>query len=128
MPWKMPQRPEHKISQVYNDGVAQVFSVADQAAPGYQPVEALTLRVTLRYAERRLGLQRYYAAAQNQIRAERVVRVPHTGLVSSQDVLIDEAGIRYRIDLVQLAPDVYPVSEDLTLVRYEQGAETAGGV
>ncbi|MBR2582377.1 MAG: phage head closure protein [Oscillospiraceae bacterium] len=124
MPWKAPKRPPVKISQCYNDGIANVFAVSDTAQPGYQPVETLTPKISLRYEERRLGIKRYYAAAQNQIRVERVIRVPHAGEVTSQDVVIDEKGRQYRIDLVQLVPDAYPLSDDLTLVRIKQG--TAG--
>ena len=120
MAWMAPRRPTHEISQSYNDGIANIFAVTDGAAPGYQPIETLRPKVSLHYEERRLGLQRYYSAAQDQIRVERVIRVPHAGGVTSQDVVIDEAGQRYRIDLVQLVPDVWPLSDDLTLVRYEQ--------
>lgn len=123
MSWRAPRRPDHKISQCYNDGIVTVFCVHDDAKPGYQPVESLTQKISLRYEERRLGLQRYYEAAQNQIRVKRVIRVPHAGDVTSQDVAVDEKGRRYRIDLVQLVPDVYPISDDLTLVQFEQSAE-----
>lgn len=121
--WKRPQRPPVKISQCYNDGIANIFTVSDAARPGYQPIEELTPKISLRYEERRLGLQRYYDAKQNQIRVERVIRVPHAGGVTSQDAVIDEKGQQYRIDLVQLVPDVYPISDDLTLVKYEQRTE-----
>lgn len=120
MAWKAPQRPAVKISQCYNGGLANIFTVSDAAAPGYLPIEQLTPKISLRYEERRLGIRRYYEAAQNQIRVERVIRVPHAGGVTSQDVVIDEKGQRYRVDLVQLVPDVYPPSDDLTLVEYEQ--------
>lgn len=121
MIWKAPKRPEHKISQSFNDGIANIFAVADTARPGYQPLETLKPKISLHYEERRLGLQRYYKAQQNQIRVERVVRVPHAGDVTNQDVLVDETGRQYRIELVQMVPDVYPASDDLTLVRIEQG-------
>lgn len=120
MPWQMPRRPDNRITQTYNDGVATVYSVSDEAEPGYQPVEKLSFKVLLHYEERRAGLQRHYAARQNQIHVERVIRVPHAGAVTTQDVVMDEEGRRYRIDLVQLVPDVYPLSDDLTLVAYEQ--------
>ena len=120
MSWKQPQRPPVKISQCYNDGMARVFSVSDAAAPGYQPIGELTLKISLPYEERRVGIKRYYDAQQNQIRVERVIRVQHVGGITSQDVVLDEKGRKYRIDLVQLVPDVYPVSDDLTLVDFEQ--------
>lgn len=118
--WRAPGRPDHKISQSYNDGFVRVFSVSDEAQPGYQPIERLTEKVRLDYDERRAGLYRHYEARQNQIRVERVIRVQHAGGVTSQDVVEDEQGRRYRVDLVQLVPDVYPVSDDLTLVAYRQ--------
>lgn len=120
MSWKQPQRPPVKISQCYNDGMARVFSVSDAAAPGYQPIGELTPKIALPYEERRVGIKRYYDAQQNQIRVERVIRVQHVGGITSQDVVLDEKGRKYRIDLVQLVPDVSPVSDDLTLVDFEQ--------
>lgn len=120
MGWKMARRPEHKITQTYNDGAAVIYSVFDSAAPGYQPVEARVEKIRLHYEERRVGIERHYTGRQNQLRIERVIRVPHAGGVTSQDVLVDERGREYRIDLVQHVPDVYPPSDDLTLVEYTQ--------
>lgn len=70
-----------------------------------------------------MGLQRHYAAKQNQIKAQRVIRVQcvRETPITSQDIAATESGEKYRIDLVQLVPDVYPVSVDLTLVDYSQG-------
>ena len=122
MAWKAPGRPEHKITQSYNDGMLTVYAVSDEAAPGRQPVRRLAELVKLPYETRRVGIQRYYAAAQNQTKVQRVLRVPHSGAPVTNRCLADtEDGIRYRIDLVQFVPDVYPPSDDLTLVVYEQG-------
>lgn len=122
MAWKAPGRPEHKITQSYNDGMLTVYTVADEAAPGRQPVRRLAELVKLPYETRRVGIQRYYAAAQNQTKVQRVLRVPHSGKPVTNRCLADtEDGSRYRIDLVQSVPDVYPPSDDLTLVVYEQG-------
>lgn len=122
MAWKAPGRPEHKITQSYNDGMLTVYTVADEAAPGRQPVRRLAELVKLPYETRRVGIQRYYAAAQNQTKVQRVLRVPHSGKQVTNRCLADtEDGSRYRIDLVQFVPDVYPPSDDLTLVVYEQG-------
>ena len=121
--WKAPDRPKGEITQRYNDGMLTVYDLTDRAAPGYQPKPQLTQKISLRYEERRLGIQRYYAAAQSQQRIERVVRVPRTGKVSAQDVVMTEDGRQYRIEMVQIVPDVYPASVDLTLSRIEQIAE-----
>lgn len=119
--WRTPTRPrENDITQSYGDGVLTVYAAADTAKPGYAPVVKLTRKATLRYAERRLGIQRYYDALQNQIQVERVLRVPRAGNVTSQDVAITEDGRQYRIDLVQSVDEVYPPSVDLTLSKVEQ--------
>ena len=62
MAWKVPYRPSNEVTQTYNSGVVTVYSVTDSARPGYQPVEQLTKKITLRYEEQRLGIQRYYDA------------------------------------------------------------------
>ena len=121
MTWKAPYRPSNEVTQSYNDGVVTVYAVTDSAQPGYQPVEQLTEKIKLRYEEQRLGLQRYYDAMQNQIQVERVIRVPRAGQITSQDVAETEDGRRYRIDLVQTVDGVWPPSQDLTLVKYQQG-------
>ena len=120
MAWKVPYRPSNEVTQGYNDGVVTVYAVADSARPGYQPVEQLTEKIKLRYEEQRLGLQRYYDAMQNQIQVERVIRVPRAGQITSQDVAETEDGRRYRIDLVQTVDGVWPPSQDLTRVKYQQ--------
>lgn len=121
---KTPFRPRQRaeISQAYNDGVVTIYSVSDGAASGFLPEPAYTEIVKLCYQERKLGVKRYYDAKQNQIHAERVIRVPASSFaITNQNVAETENGKRYRIDLVQVVPDVYPPSVDLTLVDYDQG-------
>ena len=123
---KAPYRPRSdskRPAEVFNDGVAEIYSVTDGAQAGLLPRPVLSVRERLPYQERRLGIQRNYAAAQNQIKAERVIRVPRPlAPITSQDVAVTEDGQRYRIDLVQEVLDVWPRSLDLTLARYTQGA------
>lgn len=121
---KTPFRPRERaeISQAYNDGVVTIYTVTDEAGSGYLPVPSLTELVTLPYQERKLGVKRYYEAKQNQIQAERVIRVQKPPVeINNQDVAQTESGKMYRIDLIQFAADVYPPSLDLTLKAYEQG-------
>lgn len=121
--WRAPRRPDHKISQSYNDGIVKIYSVEDEAAPGYQPVEKLTLTVELAYEERSVGVKRYYAAKQAQETVKRVLRVQHLqNPPGPRNKAVTEDGAEYRIDLIQKVPDVWPPSDDLTLVDYRQGA------
>ena len=121
--WKEPYRPANEITQGFNDGLVTVYTVTNVSKPGYKPVEGLSAKISLRYAEQRLGIQRYYSGLQNQIQVERVLRVPRHGDVNSQDVAITEDGRQYRIDLIQQADGVYPPALDLTLVRIDQEYE-----
>lgn len=121
--WQKPYRPNNAISQTFNDGIVNIFSAEDISKPGYAPKVKLSPKISLRYEERKLGIKRYYSAQQNQIKVERVIRVPRAGNISSQDIAILPDSPTYRIDLVQLVPDVYPSSLDLTLVKFEQEVE-----
>ena len=121
--WKAPQRPDHKISQSYNDGAVTIYSVTDAAAPGYQPEEKLEELVSLHYENRRVGVQRYYDSKQVQDEVKRVIRVQHIQQeITPRNKAVTEDGREYRIDLIQFVPDVWPPSDDLTLVAYRQGA------
>lgn len=122
-PWKAPFRPGGEITQPFEDGTVDIYTASDEAFPGYQPRPKLTRKARLRYEERRLGIQRYYTGMQNQVNIQRVIRVPRSIPISSQDVARTENGVFYRIDLVQAAVDVYPPSVDLTLARVAQDFE-----
>lgn len=121
MSWKAPYRPDNEVSQSYNDGVVTIYSVTDGAKPGYQPMPMLAEKITLRYAEQRLGIQRYYAALQNQVQVERVIRTARAGDITTQDIAITEDGIKYAVYMVQSVQDVYPPSVDITLSKISQG-------
>lgn len=123
--WRKPYRPNNEVTQSYNDGVVMIYSVENTAKPGYKPVEGLNKKVTLRYEEQRLGIQRYYESMQNQIEVERVIRTQRVKGITNQDVAITEDNRQYRIDLIQLVPDSYPISVDITLTRIEQEYEVS---
>lgn len=128
---KTPFRPrkESPVTQNYNDGVVKIYTETDNAGSGYMPSPQRTLVLTLPYQERRLGFKRYYDAKQNQIHIERVIRVPNLAAVSeittlggitTQNVAETEDGNWFRIDLVQVVPDVFPPSVDLSFATYVQ--------
>ena len=127
MSWKAPYRPtENQITQVFDDGIVTIYALTDAGAPGYRPVPQPSLKVTLRYEEQRLGIQRYYQGRQNQVEIERVIRTPRAGHVSSQDIAVTEDGQQYRVDLVQSVDNVWPASQDLTLAKIEQQYDLDG--
>ena len=102
-----------------------IYKVTDAAAPGYQPREQLEKLATLCYENRRVGVARYYDAKQANTEVKRVLRVQHTTAeITPQNKAITEDGKEYRVDLIQFVPDVWPPSDDLTLVAYRQGASS----
>lgn len=119
---KAPNRQIGEVTQSYNDGILTVYAVSDTAAAGRMPKKTLTEKISLRYAEQRLGISRYYSAKQNQTEAERVVRVPRAETVTNRDIARTEDGTYYGIEMVQSVENVYPPSLDITLSRTEQGA------
>ena len=121
--WKAPNRPRNEISQTYNDGIVIICEVIDVTEPGYAPKKELLPKYKIAYAERQMGVQRYYAAQQNQIQIERVIRVQRGIAVDNQNVAITEDGHQYRIDLVQAVIDVFPPSLDITLARIDHDYE-----
>ena len=113
---------DNGITQNLNDGQITIYDADDNAQPGYYPQISLSPKVKLRYEKRSLGIQRYYAASQNQTEIKRVIRVPAHPDVTNQDVAQTEDGTYYRIDFVQNVVDIYPPCMDLTLAKYTQGA------
>lgn len=114
-----------KKVQTHNDGVVKIYTVTNSAPPGGMPVEALTLKETLRYKERTVGNQRYYQAMQAGAKVDSVLRCPLRRDVSGQDIAIPNDGKQYRITLVQYPEDAEPPVMDLTLERTTQDYELA---
>lgn len=120
-----PTRPTAEITQQFNDGVIQIYTLSDAETCGMQPKITGALRLTLRYAEQRLGINRLYLARQNQAEVERVVRVPRRP-ISNQDGAVTEDGQQYGIESVQSVPDVWPPCLDVSLKRIDQIFELRG--
>ncbi len=109
-----------KKPQSFNDGVVLFYNIANVAQPGCMPVEALTLKQSLRYNERTVGLTRFYTAKQANVDVKYVLRCPLLRDISSQDVAVPNDGKQYHIALIQYPEDVDPPSMDLTLEDLKQ--------
>lgn len=123
--WRSPYRARAEISQMFNDGLVHIYStVKDGDNPSLHPTAAETLRVTLNFAERRMGLERYATTKSYFNNVERVIRVPQSPYdIRQYDVAIIQ-NVRYRIVMIQALPGVYPVCQDLTLAREEASSST----
>lgn len=125
MPRKLPTRQTNEITQQYNSGYVDIYEVQDEAEPGYQPLPKLTHKARLRYEEQRLGINRLYLSRQNQAEIVRVIRTNRHKRFSTQDVAVTEDGMQYRIDTVQIVPDVFPPSVNISLRRIDQDYDLA---
>lgn len=107
--------------QSYSDGLVSIYKVENVALPGDMPSEGLILKNSLRYHERTVGMTRYYAAMQNDIKVDFVIRCPEVRGLSEKNtdilvaILID--GQQYKVMQIQYIEDAVPKSMDLTLER-----------
>lgn len=115
--YKYPNRERNVVSQTYNDGYVKIYAAEDGANPGHMPVEKLTLKAQLFYAEQRVGISRFYTAQQYHDDVERLIRVQRAGVIANRDIAETEDGQRYNIAMVQTVDGAYPPSLDLTLTR-----------
>jgi len=102
-------------TQSYNDGVVVVYAVENIAQPGSMPADKITQKESLRYDERTVGLNRFYAAMQNNVNIKYVLRCPRIRSISTLDVAVPNDGKQYKIVQIQYPQDVEPPSMDLTL-------------
>lgn len=114
------------LTQTFNSGVVNIYSVGDIAHPGGMPKEGLTLKVgSLRYHERTVGMSRFWAAMQNQTKVDMVLRMPRLETVSTHDVAIPIDGRQYEIKQVQYPEDIDPPAMDLSLERLDKEYDLA---
>lgn len=106
-------------TQSFNDGMVFIYSVGNTGESGDMPHEGLILQQTLRYHERTVGFNRYYAALQNNIKVDYVIRCPEVRDLSNSDkdilVAVLNGGNQYEIKQIQYPEDVEPPVMDLTL-------------
>lgn len=123
--------PKQKIQlQTFNDGIVNIYSVGNTAPFGGMPKDGLKLKVrSLRYKERTVGMNRYWAAMQSSVKVDMVIRVPYTPIrmmaISTQDIVIPTDGEQYRIVQIQKPEDIYPPVMDLSLERLVQKYDIA---
>jgi hypothetical protein len=112
--------------QTYNDGAVNVYETINIAQPGNMPVDGLTLKETLHYEERTVGITRFYTAMQNDIKIDMLIRCPRIRSIAAEDIAIPVDGKQYRIVQVQYPEDVVPASMDLSLERLVAEYDIAG--
>ena len=92
-------RPTQK-TETFPDGIVDVYSEANRTLG--------EKKASLRFEKQSVGVNRYYQAqalASNRI--DRVIKVPHTGLVDRMDICVmkTEDNRQYRITRIQEKPE-----------------------
>ncbi|MDL2318219.1 hypothetical protein LJC74_03870 [Eubacteriales bacterium OttesenSCG-928-A19] len=105
-------------TQIFNDGTCAIYAVSNGAAPGAKPVPVLVVKHgLLRYAERMVGMSRFWGARQNNVQIDKLIRVARIADASTQDIAALEDGNQYAILQIQAVQDVEPPCMDLSLQR-----------
>lgn len=110
-------------TQPLKDGIVRIYEVKNIALPGDMPKDGLTLKATLRYDERTVGVTRYRLALQDQEKIELMIRVPRLSFVSAQDIAIPNDGKQYKIVQKQHPSETSPPMMDLSLERVDADYE-----
>lgn len=113
--------------QTYNDGVVKIYSVRDESELGEAPEPKLELKAIMRFKRRTVGVKRYWAAKQENVQADQLIRVSGLASVSTQDIAVVN-GAQYRIQQVQYPEDAQPRVMDLTLERLRTSRYLMNGV
>jgi len=91
-----------QTTQTFNDGLCSVYSVVNDGQRGGKAKPRLTVKHRrLRYAERVVGLNRFWTAGQQNVAIDKLIRVARLENVSTQDIAVLEDGQQYAIRQVQ---------------------------
>lgn len=119
--FNLPNRITGDISQTFSDGYVEIYKTRNTAQRGYKAdVQIIPgSQVKYRFAEQRVGINRYYSAKQANVQIDRVVRIPYAGerAVATDEIAVvnGDESLKYRIEQVQIVNDTNPKSIDLSL-------------
>lgn len=91
----------------FSDGVCDIYTIDENEKKIYK-------YENLGFDDLILGYKRFWAAAANQIKVNKVIKIPRLNKIDTYDKVTIN-GIDYDIKLVQYKPDTNPPSIDLTL-------------
>lgn len=96
----------------FDDGICNIYTEDEDG-------NRIEKYKNLGFSNRVLGFKRYFTAAANQVKTDRVIRIPQVPGLDTHDT-IEISGIgKYSIELVQSIFDTNPPSIDLTLRQLE---------
>lgn len=99
--------------EAFSDGICSVYSQDEVNQDKYSIIHA-----NLGFTEKTIGYKRYYTASNEQVRIDRLIRIPHLSNINNHGMIkIDKK--TYTIELIQPMQYSNPPSLQLTLKELE---------
>jgi len=96
----------------FSDGICDIYSEDEEG-------NRVNKYNGLGFSNRVLGFKRYFTAAANQVKTDRVIRIPQVSGIDTHDTVEIKGVGKYSIELIQPIFDTNPFSIDLTLRQIE---------
>lgn len=96
----------------FSDGVCDIYSIDEEENESIK-------YANLGFSNKVLGFNRYYTAAAQQIKVNRVINIPQILNINTHDILKIKGIGEYDIELIQHIYDTNPQSISLTLKQLE---------
>ena len=113
------EREKKTNFETFNDGVCNIYKLADVSLPGFKPVFKPKFYRAVPFHYKTIGVKRNYEAMQNQVRIDELISIMQNRNISTQDIVVIE-GVQYDIKQVQHKNDTSPRTSLVTLQRLEE--------
>ena len=113
------EREKKTQFQTFNDGVCNIYKLADVSHPGFKPVFKPQFYRAVPFQYRTIGIKRNYEAMQAQVKLDEMISIMQNRDISPQDVIVIE-GVQYDIVQIQHKNDTAPRTSLVSLRRLEE--------
>lgn len=113
------EREKKTKFEVFNDGIAHIYKLADVSQPGFKPTFKPQPYRHYPFKYKTIGVRRNYQAMQAQVRLDEMILTAQDRHVSAQDIVVIE-GIQYEVKQVQHQNETFPRTSLISLQRLEE--------
>lgn len=113
------EREKKTTFETFNDGVCNIYKLADVSLPGFKPVFKPKFYRAVPFHYKTIGVKRNYEAMQAQVRLDEMISVMQNRDISPQDIIVIE-GVQYDIKQIQHKNDTSPRTSLISLQRLEE--------
>lgn len=113
------EREKKTKFETFNDGVCNIYKLADVSQPGFKPVYRPKFYRAVPFQYKTIGIKRNYEAMQAQVRLDEMISIMQNRDISTQDIAVIE-GVQYDIKQIQHKNDTSPRTSLVSLQRLEE--------